>query len=403
MSDARLLTVFLPDPTSSHTSSTVFLPDPTSSHTSSHTSSTVFLPDHTSCRYLSWANYLHTIQVKSIISPHPRRSGSEPEVDSTLMTIAIFKVQPLELLANIPIDKKVFGYDIREVMVQEDILVVVHCSRYYRFYSLPWILANCTVLRTEIGARVAMEGGREGIVGQEDFGIPITVKIEECPPVLFAVKSGTETGVTFGGSPTVYITSQPHDKVYSIMSFPTGEEVGQVRAGASGESSFHSDVVEFHFDDYQKILYITGTTLRCYCISHGYDSPQSLVTLYNIDFKQLHVQREQTFVTQYGRVVKRRKPPPNVYNDFSSAIQDVDYENEVDLLHAVITLPEGQDGTKATLCFIDEPTGRVVKEVPLPTWEPDEDNSIYYELDCIIHLVHSSNRSLCHYYRLVRH
>ena len=25
----------------------------------------------------------------------------------------------------------------------------------------------------------------------------------------------------------------------------------------------------------------------------------------------------QTFVTQYGRVVKRRKPPPNVYNDFS--------------------------------------------------------------------------------------
>ena len=39
-------------------------------------------------------------------------------------------------------------------------------------------------------------------------------------------------------------------------------QVGQVRAGASGESSFHSDVVEFHFDDYQKILYITGTTLR---------------------------------------------------------------------------------------------------------------------------------------------
>ena len=39
---------------------------------------------------------------------------------------------------------KVFGYDIKEVMVQEDILVVVHCSGYYRFYSLPWILANCT-------------------------------------------------------------------------------------------------------------------------------------------------------------------------------------------------------------------------------------------------------------------
>ena len=53
-----------------------------------------------------------------------------------------------------------------------------------------------------------------------------------------------------------------------------------------------------------------------------------------------------------------------------SAIQDVDYENEVDLLHVVITLPEGQDGTRALLCFVDELTGKVVKEVPLPTWEP---------------------------------
>ena len=34
-----------------------------------------------------------------------------------------------------------FGYDIKEVMVQEDILVVVHCSSYYSFQ---WILANCT-------------------------------------------------------------------------------------------------------------------------------------------------------------------------------------------------------------------------------------------------------------------
>ncbi|KAL5491362.1 hypothetical protein EMCRGX_G016641 [Ephydatia muelleri] len=38
----------------------------------------------------------------------------------------------------------VFGYNIKEVMVQEDILVVIHCSSYYRIYSLPWIMANCT-------------------------------------------------------------------------------------------------------------------------------------------------------------------------------------------------------------------------------------------------------------------
>ena len=45
-------------------------------------------------------------------------------------------------------------------------------------------------------------------------------------------------------------------------------------------------------------------------------------------------------------------------------------QNEVDLLHVVITLPEGQDGTRALLCFVDELTDKVVKEAPLPTWEP---------------------------------
>ena len=42
-------------------------------------------------------------------------------------------------------------------------------------------------------------------------------------------------------------------------------QIGQVCADA--EKSFHKDVIEFHFDDYQKILYITGATLRyCVCV-----------------------------------------------------------------------------------------------------------------------------------------
>lgn len=365
---------------------------------------TVYLSSTIKYRYLSWANYLHTVQVKSIVNPRPLqwRDGQYVREDSILMTIAVFKIQPLELVANVPIDRKVFGQDIRDAIVHEDLLQIVHSSKFHRFYSLTWIVQNCTVVHPEIGTRVTMEGGVVGIIGQEGFGIPITVNIEECPPVMFAVKSTVEVGVTFGGSPTLYIHSQPGMNIFSVVSLRTGNQIGQVCADRSDESSFHKDIAEFHFDDYQKILYITGTTLRCYSISHDYDSPQSLVTLYNTDFKQLHTQEEQTLVTQYGRVVKRRKPPPDTYDDFSSAIQDVDYENEIDLLHVVVTLPEGQDGTQAKLCFIDEPTGKVVKEVLLPTWEPDEDNSIYYELDCIVHIVHNSNKSVCHYYRLVR-
>ncbi len=53
-----------------------------------------------------------------------------------------------------------------------------------------------------------------------------------------------------------------------------------------------------------------------------------------------------------------------------SAVQDVDYENEVDLLYAVVTLPSRDDGgTEAWLCFIDNTDGRVIKKVFLSTWK----------------------------------
>ena len=50
-----------------------------------------------------------------------------------------------------------------------------------------------------------------------------------------------------------------------------------------------------------------------------------------------------------------------------SAVQDIDYENELDLLYSVITLPEGEQA-KAYFCFIDDTNGRITKTVALPTW-----------------------------------
>lgn len=53
-----------------------------------------------------------------------------------------------------------------------------------------------------------------------------------------------------------------------------------------------------------------------------------------------------------------------------SAVQDVDYENELDLLHAVVTLPSRDgDGTEAWFCFLDDRTGEIIKKVSLPTWK----------------------------------
>ena len=55
---------------------------------------------------------------------------------------------------------------------------------------------------------------------------------------------------------------------------------------------------------------------------------------------------------------------------FQSAIQDVDYENELDLLYAVVTLrdPSRDENMEASLYFVNDKTGDIMKKVPLPTW-----------------------------------
>ena len=56
----------------------------------------------------------------------------------------------------------------------------------------------------------------------------------------------------------------------------------------------------------------------------------------------------------------------------------MDYENETDLLYAVVTLPDpsSESGMQCSLYFIDEKKGSVLKTVPLPTWEPVSLNMI---------------------------
>ena len=62
---------------------------------------------------------------------------------------------------------------------------------------------------------------------------------------------------------------------------------------------------------------------------------------------------------------------------FQSAVQDLDFENELDLLYAVVTLPSSDgEGTCAWLYFIDDNNGHIIKAVSLPTWKPV---SIYFQ------------------------
>jgi len=49
-------------------------------------------------------------------------------------------------------------------------------------------------------------------------------------------------------------------------------------------------------------------------------------------------------------------------------VQDIDYENELELLYAVVTQPGYNESVETQLHFIDDKTGLSTKIIPLPQW-----------------------------------
>ena len=77
---------------------------------------------------------------------------------------------------------QVFGEDIVDAVVNEDILVTSHRGGVVNMYSLRWIVEHCTVVDASLGKFVELpregRGGiRAGSVGSPGFGIPCTVKL----------------------------------------------------------------------------------------------------------------------------------------------------------------------------------------------------------------------------------
>ncbi|XP_064384696.1 DDB1- and CUL4-associated factor 17-like isoform X7 [Halichondria panicea] len=245
--------------------------------------------DPSSCQLLlaiGTADYLHMIQVKSIQFSRQltrQRGVANEYTSSRLLVVAVFKVHPLELVACLSVDRKIFGGDIQDASLNQDVLVVAHSTGYYRMYSLPWIIKHYSVVKATLGEWVELGGTRAGVMG---FGVPLTLNITERPPLLFEVRSGSELGVSFGGSPTVYLynPSPKDNSVFFLRSLQSGKLVAKF---STDTVAFHQDVVDFHHDDYLRIMHISGSTVSCYQLVE-----EGVVKLYTTDFRSLSKRKE---------------------------------------------------------------------------------------------------------------
>jgi hypothetical protein len=79
---------------------------------------------------------------------------------------------------------QIFGADISDGFVNEDLLVISHKCGMIKVYSLTWIIKNCTIVNASLGTFVELPRGegrssgiRAGAVGNPGFGVPCTVQI----------------------------------------------------------------------------------------------------------------------------------------------------------------------------------------------------------------------------------
>ena len=64
-------------------------------------------------------------------------------------------------------------------------------------------------------------------------------------------------------------------------------------------------------------------------------------------------------------------------------VQDIDYENELELLYAVVTRPGADETVEAQLHFIDDDSGLTKKVISLPEWNDVNKNNISLSMRCM--------------------
>ena len=118
----------------------------------------------------------------------------------------------------------------------------------------------------------------------------------------------------------------------------------------------------------------------------------------------LKLQKEQSCsqrvrFTSSGREIKTRQD--QLFNNPGfETVQDVDYEDELDLL-VVLQSNESENTPYGVIGLYDNQTGSLIHETIIDNWIQDADHSIMMEKDSIVHIMKDCARKFsCTIYRL---
>uniref|UniRef100_A0A665W312 DDB1 and CUL4 associated factor 17 n=1 Tax=Echeneis naucrates TaxID=173247 RepID=A0A665W312_ECHNA len=330
--------------------------------------------------YLGWEVSQEILYVKSVQNqetPLARQAGITQDI---VMHLAIFHVFPLQVVGTVEISRKVFGKGVTDVVLSQGVLAVSYSNKSVKLYSFEHILDRYMTERLVLGQQSSLLGGKT--VGEAPFGIPVNIKITDCPPVLFEV-SCSSNGVQIGGYPWHYIYTPPHRDHKGTHHICSLKDKTMAINGVQNMNccSLESDGIFFHPDDSGRIIHVGPITYNK-VDRLNVDYTHNLRNLYISAFQSLQPASQVT-VTSSGRSVKRRFHQLDDDPD-QETFRTVEYEDELDLLAVVVTNGDEGEG-KAHIRLHDNQSGQLHRTIDLV--EPWDEVSIltriYYWSMCM--------------------
>ncbi|XP_029315370.1 DDB1- and CUL4-associated factor 17 [Cottoperca gobio] len=356
----------------------------------------VFLSSIYKFRYLGWDVSQEMIYVKSV---HNKES-SITRPYSSVMHLAIFHVFPLQIVGIMEINKRVFGNGVTDVLLSQGVLVVSYINKSVKLYSFQHIMQTFLTEKLTLGKQSSLLGGKT--VGDVPFGIPVNMRITDCPPVLFEVSCDFNS-VQIGGYPWHYIYTPPHKNQKGTHHICSLKESILATNGIQNMDccSLESDGMFFHPDDSGRIVHVGPATINVLKLLGDLNSvlPSKVVDDFSMNTHRNNNRTSQVTVTSSGRTVKKRYHQLDDDPD-QETFRLVEYEDELDLLAVVVT--NGEDGEgRAHVCLHDNQSGQLLRTVDLvEPWDETYRHELFFDKDTIVHIEQKNTTFSCHVYKL---
>lgn len=319
---------------------------------------------------------------------------------SMMKAIALFNVFPLEFVGMFAIEKEIFGNDLHDALVSDNLLVTNKRGGIVELFSVDYILEHFLLYKASLYEPDPVTGH---IVGMHPFGIPFNIKFKALPPVLLRIKT-EDHDVQFGGFPYHMILAAPSQYgVFYIKTLYDEEMIQNGRLDLGNGHSVDTDTAIFHPDRPSKILHYGGTRVRVLSMADdGYSNKCIQLQKEISSTRNSMICASRETITRSGRQIK---PTSTNIQQYERKVEEIFYDSELDIF-AVLTKDHNDFFScppNACLEIYDNETCTYLRSIDVDIPDNAIELNFSLHLGTIIQLCKTRNIFTCDVYNIVEY